>query len=243
MPLLSPTSITNAASFAMGITPGGLVSLFGSDITNVSGIVSASGLPLPTQIAGTSVTIYSSQAVSEPAPLLAVASVNGQQQINFQWPFDMQGDEGVVVNNNGSRSVPVPAQYFRAQPAVFMISATAPAIQHASNYQPVTASSPASAGEDIVVYLTGLGDVSPRPVAGQAASANPLSNTIIVPTATIGGISASVLFSGLTPGLVGLYQVNLQVPTSAPAGSLDLVIVEPAGTLFQSSVAVKLPVR
>jgi uncharacterized protein (TIGR03437 family) len=243
IPLLAPASITNAASFAMGITPGGLVSLFGSDITNVTGIVTASGLPLPTQIAGTSVTIYSSQAVSESAPILAVANVNGQQQVNFQWPFDMQGYDGVVVGNNGSLSVPVPARDFRAQPAIFMIDATTPAIQHASNFQPVTVSNPASAGELIAIYLTGLGDVSPRPAAGQAASVSPLSVAVIVPTATVGGLPASVLFSGLAPGFVGLYQVNLQVPANAPTGNLDLVIVEAVGNFVQSSPAVKLAVR
>jgi uncharacterized protein (TIGR03437 family) len=174
---------------------------------------------------------------------LAVANVNGQQQINLQWPFDMQGNDRVVVGNNGSLSVPVPARYFSAQPAIFMIDATTPAIEHASNFQPVTVSNPASAGEVIAIYLTGLGDVNPRPAAGQAASANPLSFTVVVPTATIGGLSASVLFSGLAPGFVGLYQVNLQVPANAPTGNLDLVIVEPVGSLFQSSPAVKVAVR
>jgi uncharacterized protein (TIGR03437 family) len=37
-------------------------------------------------------------------------------------------------------------------------------------------------------------------------------------TVTVGGVGAYVSFAGLAPGWVGLYQVNVQVPTNVPAG-------------------------
>src|ERR1022692_3787942 len=66
-------------------------------------------------------------------------------------------------------------------------------------------------------------DLLPRPRTiyqptspGSPAAGNPLSETVTKPTVTIGGVPANVTFSGLAPGFVGLYQVNAQVPASAP---------------------------
>ena len=49
--------------------------------------------------------------------------------------------------------------------------------------------------------------------------ANPLSQTVTNPSVVIGGTPALVTFSGLAPGFVGLYQVNVQVPANAVAGN------------------------
>jgi uncharacterized protein (TIGR03437 family) len=46
-----------------------------------------------------------------------------------------------------------------------------------------------------------------------------LSTTIAAPTVTIGGVSAAVNFSGLSPGFVGVYQVDVQVPENVPTGA------------------------
>jgi uncharacterized protein (TIGR03437 family) len=84
--------------------------------------------------------------------------------------------------------------------------------------QSVPGSRPAHPGEFILIYCTGLGAVSNQPATGMATQAMPVSVTIATPTVTIGGIVAQVSFSGLAPGAVGLYQVNVQVPVGAPAG-------------------------
>jgi uncharacterized protein (TIGR03437 family) len=44
------------------------------------------------------------------------------------------------------------------------------------------------------------------------------------PVVTIGGVAAQVDFAGLTPGAVGLYQINAVVPANAPTGSQPLVV-------------------
>ena len=68
-----------------GLTPGSLLTLFGWDLSNVHGVLAAdASAPLPTQLAGTTVTIN-----DVPAPLLAVANVNGLEQINLQVPYDL----------------------------------------------------------------------------------------------------------------------------------------------------------
>jgi uncharacterized protein (TIGR03437 family) len=62
-----------------------------------------------------------------------------------------------------------------------------------------------------------------------AAQASPLSDTIATPTVTIGGMVAQVSSSGLAPGAVGLYQVNVQVPAGSPAGDAVPVILSIGG--------------
>lgn len=53
-----------------------------------------------------------------------------------------------------------------------------------------------------------------------------VSPTLTVPTATVGGELAELLFSGLAPTFVGLYQVNLIVPAATPAGAVDLTLTQ-----------------
>ena len=215
-------SDANGASFVPGVTPGAIVTTFGTRITtDVSGVVLAEQLPLPTELQGTSVTL-SGIAV----PLFTVATVDGQEQINLQVPYELTGQATVtvVVNNNGVLSDPVEVNISLAQPGILTLDGTAGAILHNETFQLVTPENPASPGEPVVVYATGLGPVAPAPLTGAPASASPLSLTSIPPVVTVGGIVAEVLFSGLAPGFVGLYQVNLVVPLDAPSGDLGVVI-------------------
>ena len=94
----------------------------------------------------------------------------------------------------------------------------------------VDASSPAKAGDALVIYCTGLGSVSPDAVAGSAVPSDALRQTVNPVTLTIGGVNAPVAFAGLTPGLTGLYQVNATVPAGVPVGGQVPVVLNIAGT-------------
>src|SRR5262249_20387683 len=90
-------------------------------------------------------------------------------------------------------------------------------------------SRPARMGEILEIFGTGLGSVSrtqsngtPKPTTTPPA----ISQTPIV---TVGGVPASVTFSGLAPGLVGVYQVNVQVPGGVAAGAAVLVVASMGG--------------
>jgi uncharacterized protein (TIGR03437 family) len=76
----------------------------------------------------------------------------------------------------------------------------------------IAGSRPVSRGQYVSIFCTGLGAVSNQPATGAAAKSNPLSITTTKPTVVIGGIAASVSYSGLAPGFAGLYQVNALVP-------------------------------
>jgi uncharacterized protein (TIGR03437 family) len=103
-----------------------------------------------------------------------------------------------------------------------------------------TASNPASAGDALLIFCTGLGAVTPPVTAGAAASSTKLSNTDNPVTVTVGGKDAQVLFAGLAPGYVGLYQVNVIVPSGiAAAADVPVVLTEAGATSAPVTVAVK----
>jgi uncharacterized protein (TIGR03437 family) len=91
--------------------------------------------------------------------------------------------------------------------------------------QMITVANPAVAGETIVVYATGMGAVTPMPAQLSIQSGVPyggqLSNAPASSvSALVGGKTANVLFSGLVPGTVGLYEVYLQLNSDLPTDPL-----------------------
>ena len=90
-------------------------------------------------------------------------------------------------------------------------------------------------GDILTIYLTGLGAVNPPVPDGVAAPLSPLSTTAVIPSVEIGGAGAPVLFSGLVPGYVGLYVLNVSVPSSTPQGlSVPLTITQGGITYTQN---------
>jgi uncharacterized protein (TIGR03437 family) len=233
-----PQGIVNAASFVSGgLVPGGMATLFGSNLTSGKGINLASGLPLATQLLDTSVKINNTLS----APIFAVDNVNGQQQINFQVPWELAGKSSAVLQvvNNGALSPTVSVPVLGAQPGVFAYNIgndTFGVVLHA-NFQLADTAHPVSPGEVVLIFCTNLGAVSPAIADGAAGSGK--EKTIAPTTVTIGGVAAPVSFSGLASGFVGLYQVNAQVPAGLAAGNQP-VIVSASGA---SSVPVLLPVK
>jgi uncharacterized protein (TIGR03437 family) len=235
-PDFTAAGVVNGASFAAGLSPGAIVTIFGKGLTkDVKGVILANKTPLPDELAGTSV-LFGTIA----APLFAIANVNGQEQINLLVPYELTGQKSttIVVNNNGAKSAAVTVDVLETFPGIFTVDGTSGAILTADN-RLVTSSNPAKRGEVVVIYCTGLGPVSPAPKTGASAAASPLSLTALLPAVTIGGSKADVLFSGLAPGFAGLYQVNVRVPALGPSGNLD-VVIEAGGV---SSKVVKLAVQ
>ena len=234
LPVFTASSVTNGASFAPGAVPGSIVTIFGTNLlTNTNGIHTAQQVPLPTTIANTSVLVGGLLA-----PLFAADRNNntGQEQINLQIPWEFAGHSSVpvVVNNGTTISASVTVPLAAAQPGVFILDSANDGFLH-GDYAVVNAARPAQPGEEILAYLTGLGAVTATPSSGSVGSAN----TSTTPVVQIGSLNATVDFSGLAPGFVGLYQVNFTVPPTTPSGTQS-VVVAIGGT---AAAAASLPVQ
>ena len=223
-PGFTAAGVVNAASFATGgVVPGAIATIFGTNLTSQTGINLTSGLPLPTKFLNVSVKVNGT-----PAALFAVDNVNGQQQINFQVPWEAKGTAMIEVANGGSTSAPVNVPVLGAQPGIINYTSgglTFGAILH-QNFQLADTAHPAKPGETVLIYCTGLGAVNSPPADGAASNGQ---TTVAKPVVAIGGNVAPVSFSGLAPEFVGLYQVNVEVPTLAASGNARVSMVIAGG--------------
>jgi uncharacterized protein (TIGR03437 family) len=221
VPIISVGGAVGSATYAPAPSPGTLISIFGIALADRP--ASASQLPLTNQLSTTRVLI-----AGVPVPLLFV----GANQINAQVPYKLPAKTTyqVIVQRGTALSTPEPLAIQDSQPAVFTVDGSGKGPGHVYRVTPdflqilVSPSAPVKAGDVLTIYCAGLGEVSPALVAGAAAPLDTLENTVTPVTATIGGKPAEVLFAGLTPGFVGLYQVNLVVPAAAAGDDVPLVL-------------------
>jgi uncharacterized protein (TIGR03437 family) len=225
---LSPYGVVNAASsdpFTAQLSPGEVITLYGSGLT--SGSPATASAPFPSTLGGTQVLITPAGAT---APLNAPVYSVSAAQISAVVPYNLPNGTSVVtvqVNNSGTLSNPVQAYVGSTSPGVFTVPSGGlgnGAILHA-DYSLVSTASPAKAGETIQIFLTGLGAVSPGVTAGSPA---PSSGTLAQVTNSlyvyIDNQPATVTFTGLAPGLGGLYQLNVTIPSGAGSGPVTLEI-------------------
>jgi uncharacterized protein (TIGR03437 family) len=223
-PQSSSAAFVNAAYPAAPpqLAPRSIGSLYG---TNLAGATEVSGAaPLPVTLGGTSLVMVLN-GLTNPLPLFFVSP----GQINFQVPqITVTGPTtGTLTITQGLQSTTIPVVMRPYAPALFttngggtgqastVIAGTATL---AAKVGTTPDSRPAKPGEYISIYCTGLGAANNQPALGAASPSNPLATTQATPIVTIGGVQALVQFSGLAPGFVGLYQVNVQVPNGVTAG-------------------------
>ena len=239
---ITAEGVTNAASFQSastigGLSPGLIVTLFGSEIGPALGAgvqISASGA-VDTITGGVRVLfdgiaapmIYSSPGqVSCVAPYVLAGKTSTQIQVEY--------------NGQRSNSVTVPVQ--AASPAIFTSDSSGRgqgAILNQDNFVN-SPSNPATSGSIVVIYGTGMGQTNPDGVDGRVTGAPPPQPRQPV-TVSIGGLDAEVIYAGAAPGLVsGVLQVNARIPaglSSTPAAVK--ISVGSASTLSPVTVSVK----
>lgn len=211
-------ALINAASLAQtALAPGMSVSLLGSNLANAGATASVT-YPIPFPLAGSSVTV---NGIS--APLYSVSS----GQVSFLVPYGINGASADVTLSNPSGQATVRVPRADTSPGIFQTGGDGN-ITH-SNGTPVTDAGPARAGEEVVLFATGLGAVDQAVPSGSPAP-SPAAKTLIQPAVRVGGVQANVLFSGLTPGLVATYQVNFVVP-SGLSGKVPVLLDMGGGVL------------
>jgi uncharacterized protein (TIGR03437 family) len=210
------------------LAPGTIVQVYGSGLAPST---LQTSLPLPTIVNGTIAIIGGIQA-----PLYYVSD----GQLNAQLPFELTPGRQyqILISANGALTTPDTIDVEAATPGVAMLGNGAVIAQHAdSSY--VTPASPAHAGETLTIYLAGMGLTDVTVKTGQLSPSTPLAHPDIAPTVTVNGENAAIAFAGLTPQSVGLYQINFQVPSDAPSGSLPLIVSQGTALSNTSSLPVQ----
>jgi uncharacterized protein (TIGR03437 family) len=226
------SAVVNAGNGGSAIAPGGLISVYGTQLSPVN--MASSEIPLPTALANSCLSVN-----GQPMPILFVSP----DQVNAQMPFQAIGDVTLILRTPGGQSADFNLVIEPNAPSVFMStvgsSANVASVVRDDDNKLVTPSHPIhrKSNTSLTIYLTGLGPTSPAVGTGQPGPSHPLARTLTQPSITLGGVNLPVLFSGLAPGLVGVDQINVSVPFTVPQGmSIPLAIT-------QGTVSTSIPER
>jgi beta-glucosidase len=212
----------SAASYEAVVSPGSVAAVFGS---------------FPIDFAGPS--SFSLQFEGRwPAPVFFRSAA--QANIQIPWELSGQSQTTLTATVDGQASAPQALVLARFAPGVFstnMQGIGQGAIMD-SSFRLVDASNPAMAGRtEVLIFCTGLGSVSNQPSSGTVSAGNPLNPirpfavTSTSPMVLIGGLPAQVLASGLAPGLVGVYQLNVVPAGNTPPGDSVAVVISTGGAI------------
>ncbi len=225
-PRINPGGVVSAATFAATrLAPGVIAAVFGLDLASETEMLIAT--PLTTTLGGT--TLFFNGSLKAP---LYYASPS---QVNMMIPWELEGEEEaeLSVRVGGETSQPVVVPLAQYSPAIFTVPDVRPgqgAILIVNTSGALAAplglapdSRPVRRAEILEIFALGLGPVTFPPASGSAAPLFPHSETVTEPLVTIGGVPARLLYTGLAPTLVGLYQINARLPEEAPSGD-DVVV-------------------
>ena len=213
-PVVFQGGIVGGADFSGGgIAPGEIVSIFGAHMGPAVGKTTdfdeETGR-LPTTFMGT--TVFFDDI---PAPLFFVRA----NQINAQVPFEVAGG-GIVkvrVASDGGEGVPVSATVVESHPGIFAARNQDFSINSAGN--------PEAPGRFVLLFVTGQGLVQPEISTGAPGPFTPpFPAPVLDVSVSIGGEQSPRVASVLSPGFVGLLQVNAQIPLDAESGAHEVLV-------------------
>jgi uncharacterized protein (TIGR03437 family) len=207
---------SNAASGQQSYAPGMLLSVYGTALGDFA--QSAGTIPLPQYLAG-----FEASVNNVTAPLYYV----GPGQVNIQIPYETQPGNTTLTVGNPYVNVNFQLKIVPAAPGIFM-----------SNGFTAAPFSSAAPGQITTLFITGEGQVSPSLATGTTpSSGTPLSRLPkpqLPVTLTVAGQSATIDFIGIPSGLVGVTQINYEVPASTPLG-VQPVVVTVGGVASQTA--------
>jgi uncharacterized protein (TIGR03437 family) len=217
---LNPQGVFDVFSFApVGnpIAPGEFITIYGTGLPSRSAVP----VPFPTNLNGVQLLINNT-----PAPLYWITAT----QVYAVVPYALTGSSAtIVLSNNGTQSNTITVPIAATAPGIAAVAQNglgAGAITHADGSL-VSASSPALRGETVVIYLTGLGAVSPSVADGKGPTGLSRSNSVQAIYFGAAAVDTSaILFQGLTPGYAGLYQINVTIPLSVDSSAAVPLAIE-----------------
>jgi len=225
-PTLTGSGMVNSASMQAAVAAGSVVDIFGKNLatTDQAGTTS----PLPTILGGACVTMN-----NVPLPLIATSP----GQINAQLPPNMTaGKYSLVVRSLDLNVATAPSTVTttKVAPAVYTLDSGYAAVYHKDG-TPVDSANPASRDEPLVMYASGLGPTTGGKVtAGMPSPSDPLAVTAAVQVyfgdPSMSQSAVIVDWSGLSPGMIGVYQLNLRIPGNHTKGDPLPVMIKVDGT-------------
>ena len=247
--LPGPTNlaILNGASFqaGTGISPGGIAIVAGNGLLpGVQGLVMANNIigPLPTTLQGVTITFN-----GVAAPIYYVMNSEGVEQVAVQVPFETLPATDVAVVVTASSGTPatisVPVKPFA--PGIFTTTSGGQtfAVAQRPDGSYVSPTNPAQLGENITLYVTGLGQVSPAALTGNAGIPGQAVNAPLLLGLNNSGVP--LISANYVQGLTGVYAVTLHVPAdtaTGPAQPLAVIAYDSAGNLYFSQ-GISIPVQ
>ena len=227
-------ALTNSAGFQeVNVAPGMLMSIFGQNLGFELEV--ATSLPLPEELGGTA---------TQMGPAFAGMIFGSPNQANVQAPFQSLPHTVApvtVFRSDLAISNRVDSRIATSQPGIFVNGNTLLPIVTDPSFRLIDPQRPIQPGDVLIAFMSGLGPVSADVGTGEPSPAVP-ATTIAPVTMLIDGIEVTPLFAGLTPGFVGLYQLNFIVPEQvAGDGPPHLIFVVIVGD--QSSPEFRLPVE
>lgn len=236
-PSVAVGGVVNAAGFTPApdnfVAPGGIISIFGVDLSLRTKTARAEDLVngrLPLSLGGVAVYVGHIRI-----PLFYVSP----DQINAQVPLATVARERpwpLVVVRESLRSNETEVHVRAAAPGLF------PVVTHADfslvGRGAPPGATPARPGDVVILFGSSFGPTTPVYDAGRLAKRPAelaLPGSVRLDERTLP--PDAVLYTGLTPGFAGLYQVNVRLPKDLAPGDWE-VFVEVAGAVSQPGVRV-----
>ena len=215
------SNVVSTADRSQPLTAGGLISVLGTNFSDTT--VSSNASPLPTVLGGSCVTVNGSVI-----PLFMVSP----SQINAQLPLTTGTTGQLIVYGPGGASNPFNLSVAPSAPSVLQVPGAVgstilvPAVFREQSSLPVNLVDPIHKGDHLIIYASGLGPTDP-PVDAGSVSPTPAAVVLLKPVVTLGGVTCPVTFAGLTPGQIGVYQINVNVPQGVTQGlSVPLTVCQ-----------------
>ena len=224
-PIAAAGGVVNNGTFASGeaLAQGDIAAVFGSQF-DYDAPQSASALPLQTTLDNVQVLV---NGVAAPVYYASAG------QINFEIPIDAAtGDGTIQVVRNGQAGNLIYVD-INAQVPRFILYGGYGIMTTPAGALTGIPSNPVNAGDTVVIYALGLGPTTPPVASGTASPGSPTLATVPGTTQVCFGIEtpfyqapcATSFFVGLTPNFVGLYQINVTIPSGIQSGSNAMSVI------------------
>jgi uncharacterized protein (TIGR03437 family) len=238
---IAPGSIVDAASFKDGaVAPGEMIGIFGYNLGPTTPVQAPGGSNLPTTLGGTTVTFDGASV-----PIFYASD----QLVVVQAPNGLTpgGTTAIQVSSTAGPSQSTPVSVVPARPGLFTYESGPQGQVKAINQDGTlngdgtihSTDTGAPVGSIIQVFASGLGVTNPALQDGVPAGSKPLPMVVANVNAVIAGQQANVSYAGAAPGLVGVYQVNIEIPRGTPRGAQSIVISS-GGNLSQDKAVIQI---